>query len=65
MSNQFASSADLEEKKITFSQLSRSLLGLHCGGNQHRCDYRRRRCTIIDATATPIMAQEVIRRVRR
>ena len=60
MSNQFASSADLEEKKITFSQLSRSLLGLHCGGSgpTSRCDYRRRRCNDHSMlTATPIMAQ--------
>ena len=65
MSNQFASSADLEEKKITFSQLSD-----HCWAYTAEGDPNTGviigddAVMIIDATATPIMAQEVIRRVR-
>ncbi|MCB1870227.1 MAG: MBL fold metallo-hydrolase, partial [Gammaproteobacteria bacterium] len=65
MSNQFASSADLEEKKVTFSQLSD-----HCWAYTAEGDPNTGviigddAVMIIDATATPIMAQEVIRRVR-
>jgi glyoxylase-like metal-dependent hydrolase (beta-lactamase superfamily II) len=65
MSSNFASTADLEEKQVTFSQLS-----AHCWAYTAEGDPNTGviigddAVMIIDATATPIMAQDVIRRVR-
>ncbi|MCB1758610.1 MAG: MBL fold metallo-hydrolase [Gammaproteobacteria bacterium] len=65
MSSKFASTADLEEKQVTFSQLS-----AHCWAYTAEGDPNTGviigddSVMIIDATATPIMAQDVIRRVR-
>lgn len=65
MSKQFASVADLEEKKITFGQLSE-----HCWAYTTEGDPNTGiivgddSVMIIDATATPVMAQDVIAKVR-
>lgn len=65
MSNQFASSADLEEKKVTFSQLSEHCWAFTAEGDPNTgVIIGDDAVMIIDATATPIMAQDVIRRVR-
>ncbi|MCB1904931.1 MAG: MBL fold metallo-hydrolase, partial [Gammaproteobacteria bacterium] len=65
MGNQFASSADLEEKQVTFSQLSEHCWAFTAEGDPNTgVIIGDDAVMIIDATATPIMAQQVIRRVR-
>jgi len=65
MSNQFASSADLEEKKVTFSRLSDHCWAFTAEGDPNTgVIIGDDSVMIIDATATPIMAQDVIKRVR-
>jgi len=65
MSNQFASSADLEEKKVTFSQLSEHCWAFTAEGDPNTgVIIGDDAVMIIDATATPKMAQDVIKRVR-
>ena len=65
MSKQFASVADLEVKKVSFTQLSE-----HCWAYTAEGDPNTGviigddAVMIIDATATPVMAQDVISRVR-
>ena len=65
MSKQFASVADLEVKKVSFTQLSD-----HCWAYTAEGDPNTGviigddAVMIIDATATPVMAQDVISRVR-
>ena len=65
MSNQFASVADLEEKQVSFTQLPE-----HCWAYTAEGDPNTGviigddSVMIIDATATPVMAQDVIARVR-
>jgi glyoxylase-like metal-dependent hydrolase (beta-lactamase superfamily II) len=65
MSKQFASVADLEEKQVDFSQLSD-----HCWAYTTEGDPNTGvivgddAVMIVDATATPVMAQKVIAKVR-
>ncbi len=65
MSKQFASTADLEERPVTFVQLSG-----HCWAYTAEGDPNTGviigddAVMIVDATATPVMAQDVIARVR-
>ena len=66
MSKAFASQADLEEKKITFEQLS-----AHCWAYTAEGDPNSgviigdKYIMVSDATATPAMAQDLIARIRK
>ena len=65
MSKQFASVADLEEKKVTFSQLSEHCYAFTAEGDPNTgVIIGDDSVMIIDATATPVAAQSVIARVR-
>jgi len=65
MSKQFASVADLEEKKVTFEQLSDHCWAFTAEGDPNTgIIIGDDSVMIIDATATPVAAQEVIRKVR-
>lgn len=65
MANQFASSADLEEKRVSFSQLSDHCWAFTAEGDPNTgVIIGDDAVMIIDATATPIMAKQVIGRVR-
>ena len=62
---QFASQNDLEEKKISFIKLSENAYAYTAEGDPNSgviigddC------CMVIDTTATPVMAQDLIRRIR-
>lgn len=65
MSNQFASAADLDEKQVTFTQLSE-----HCWAYTAEGDPNTGviigddSVMIIDATATPVAAQDLVRQIR-
>ena len=64
MSKKFASQADLQ-KRSQLRQAVRERLRLHGRGRpEHRHHHRRRRRMVIDTQATPVMAQDVIRRIR-
>jgi glyoxylase-like metal-dependent hydrolase (beta-lactamase superfamily II) len=66
MANQFASTADLEKKQVSFSQLSAHCWAFTAEGDPNTgVIISDDAVMIIDATATPIMAQDVIKRVRR
>jgi len=66
MTNQFASSADLEEKQVSFSQLSEHCWAFTAEGDPNTgVIIGDDAVMIIDATATPIMARQVIERVRK
>ncbi len=65
MAKAFASSADLGEKKISFDEIGPDLYAFTAEGDPNSgvivgddC------CMVIDAQATPVAAQEVVRRVR-
>ncbi len=65
MSKQFASQADLAAKKISFIKLSENAYAYTAEGDPNSgviigdtC------CMVIDTTATPVMAQDLIRRIR-
>jgi glyoxylase-like metal-dependent hydrolase (beta-lactamase superfamily II) len=65
MSKQFASQADLAAKKISFIKLSENAYAYTAEGDPNsgviigdNC------CMVIDTTATPVMAQDLIRRIR-
>ena len=61
----FASQADLEEKKVSFEQLSENAWAYTAEGDPNTgIIIGDDSVMIIDATATPVMAQDVIRRVR-
>ena len=65
MANQFASTADLEQKQVSFSQLSAHCWAFTAEGDPNTgIIIGDDAVMIIDATATPIMAQDVIKRVR-
>ena len=65
MSKQFASVADLEEKKLTFSQLSEHCYAFTAEGDPNTgVIIGDDSVMIIDATATPVAAQSVIAKVR-
>jgi glyoxylase-like metal-dependent hydrolase (beta-lactamase superfamily II) len=62
----FASRADLQAKKISFSRLSRSCWAFTAEGDPNTgVIVGDDGVMVIDAQATPVMAREVIRRIRR
>jgi glyoxylase-like metal-dependent hydrolase (beta-lactamase superfamily II) len=65
MSKQFASVADLEQKQVTFSKLSEHCYAFTAEGDPNTgVIIGDDSVMIIDATATPVAAQDVIRQVR-
>ncbi len=65
MSKQFASQADLQEKKVTFEQLSEHAYAYTAEGDPNTgIVVGDDAVMVIDTQATPIMAQDVIRRIR-
>lgn len=65
MSKQFASVADLEEKQVSFSQLSEHCWAYTADGDPNTgIIIGDDSVMIIDATATPVMAQSLIDKVR-
>ncbi len=62
----FASQGDLEAKKVSFEQLSDNAWAYTAEGDPNTgIVIGDDAVMIIDATATPVMAQEVIRHVRK
>jgi glyoxylase-like metal-dependent hydrolase (beta-lactamase superfamily II) len=65
MSKAFASQADLEEKKVTFTQLSENTYAYTAEGDPNSgVVIGDDSVLIIDTTATPAMAQDLIGRIR-
>ena len=65
MSKAFASQADLEEKKVTFTQLSENTYAYTAEGDPNSgVVIGDDSVLIIDTTATPAMAQDLIARIR-
>ncbi|TXL72826.1 MBL fold metallo-hydrolase [Vineibacter terrae] len=65
MAKAFASQADLEDKKITFSRLSEHAYGFTAEGDPNTGVIIGDDCVmVLDAQATPAMAQQVIERIR-
>jgi len=65
MSKAFASQADLADKKITFEQLSQHCWAYTAGGDPNSGVIIGDRFIMVsDATATPAMAQDLIRKIR-
>jgi glyoxylase-like metal-dependent hydrolase (beta-lactamase superfamily II) len=65
MSKAFASQADLAEKKITFSRLSDNAYAYTAEGDPNTgVVIGDESVMVIDTQATPVMAQDVIRRIR-
>ncbi len=65
MSKNFASTADVEEKIISFSQLSKHAWAFTAEGDPNTgIIIGDDSVMVIDATATPVMAQDVIAKVR-
>ena len=65
MSRAFASQADLAEKKITFEQLSENAYAYTAEGDPNTGIIIGDDAVLVaDAQATPVMAQDVIRRIR-
>ena len=61
----FASQADLEEKKITFSQISEHAWAYTAEGDPNTgIVIGDDAVLVVDTQATPVMAQDVIRRIR-
>jgi glyoxylase-like metal-dependent hydrolase (beta-lactamase superfamily II) len=66
MSKAFASQGDLRPKKITFQKLSKSCYAFTAEGDPNTgVIVGDDAVMVIDAQATPLMAREVIRRIRR
>ncbi|MEK6243594.1 MAG: MBL fold metallo-hydrolase [Pseudomonadota bacterium] len=66
MSHSFASQADLKPKKISFPRLSKSCWAFTAEGDPNSgVIVGDDGVMVIDAQATPVMAREVIRRIRR
>ena len=66
MSKQFASAADLEEKKVTFARLSENAWAYTAEGDPNTgVIIGEQGVIVVDAQATPAMAQDVIRRIRQ
>lgn len=62
---QFASQADLSEKKISFIKLSENAYAYTAEGDPNSgVIIGDDSCMVIDTTATPVMAQDLIRRIR-
>ena len=65
MSKAFASQADLEEKKVTFTKLSDNAYAYTAEGDPNTgVIIGDDAVMVIDTQATPVMAQDVIRRIR-
>ena len=65
MSKAFASQADLEEKKVTFTKLSDNAWAYTAEGDPNTgVIVGDDAVMVIDTQATPVMAQDVIRRIR-
>ncbi|MCW5635290.1 MAG: MBL fold metallo-hydrolase [Rubrivivax sp.] len=65
MSKAFASQADLEEKKVTFSKLSEHAYAYTAEGDPNTgIVVGDDAVMVIDTQATPVMAEDVIRRIR-
>lgn len=65
MSKAFASQADLEEKKVTFEQLSEHAWAYTAEGDPNTgVIIGDDAVMVIDTQATPVMAQDVVRRIR-
>jgi glyoxylase-like metal-dependent hydrolase (beta-lactamase superfamily II) len=65
MSKTFASQADLEEKKVTFTKLSANAYAYTAEGDPNTgVIVGDDAVMVIDTQATPVMAQDVIRRIR-
>jgi glyoxylase-like metal-dependent hydrolase (beta-lactamase superfamily II) len=65
MSKAFASQADLEEKKVSFIRLSENAYAYTAEGDPNTgVIIGDDAVMVIDAQATPVMAQDVIRRIR-
>src|SRR3569832_1668330 len=65
MTKAFASQADLDDKKITFEQLSRHCWAYTAEGDPNSGGIIGERFIMVsDATATPAMAQDLIARIR-
>ncbi|MEZ5652185.1 MAG: MBL fold metallo-hydrolase [Burkholderiaceae bacterium] len=65
MSKQFASKGDLTEKVVTFTKLSDNAYAYTAEGDPNSgVIIGDDACMVIDTTATPIMAQDLIRRIR-
>ncbi len=66
MSKAFASQGDLEEKKVTFSRLSANAYAYTAEGDPNTgVIIGTDAVMVIDTQATPIMAKDVIRRIRK
>jgi glyoxylase-like metal-dependent hydrolase (beta-lactamase superfamily II) len=66
MEKQFASQADIEEKKVSFDRLSEHAYGYTAEGDPNTgIVVAADAVMVIDTQATPIMAQDVIRRIRQ
>lgn len=62
----FASQADLQDKKITFEQLSKHCWAYTAEGDPNSGVIIGERCILVsDATATPDLAQDLIARIRK
>ena len=65
MTKQFASKADLAEKKTEFIQLSPNAYAYTAEGDPNSgVIIGDEACMVIDTTATPLMAQDLIRQIR-
>src|SRR5512134_3005081 len=65
MSKAFASQADLEEKQVSFTRLSANAYAYTAEGDPHTgVIVGDDAVMVIDTQATPVMAQDVIRRIR-
>src|SRR5512144_967028 len=65
MSKTFASQADLEEKKVSFTKLSDNAYAYTAEGDPNTgVIVGDDAVMVIDTQATPVMAQDVIRRIR-
>ena len=65
MSKAFASQADLQEKKVSFTQLSPNAYAYTAEGDPNTgVIVGDDAVMVIDTQATPVMAQDVIRRIR-
>ncbi|MCL4747008.1 MAG: MBL fold metallo-hydrolase [Burkholderiaceae bacterium] len=65
MSKQFASKADLSDKQVSFTQLSPNAWAYTAEGDPNSgVIIGDNSCMVIDTTATPAMARDLIRRIR-
>ena len=66
MSKAFASQSDLSDKKISFTQLSKHCWAYTAEGDPNSGVIIGDKCILVsDTTATPLMAQDLIARIRQ